>query len=58
MGEALETRRMALEQGVSNGHPAHHPIPRANFDGAVSYFASGAKVPAPPLSDHQMSLVA
>ena len=58
MDEALATRRMALEQGVSNGHPAHHPIPRKNFESSVSYFASGAKVPAPELNEHQMSLVA
>jgi len=58
MDEALETRKLALEQGVSNGHPAHHPIPRRNFESAVSYFASGTKIPAPPLNTHQMSLVA
>jgi len=56
--DALVTRQMALEQGVSNGHPAHHPIPRKNFESSVSYFASGAKVPAPELNEHQMSLVA
>ena len=60
MDEALVTRRLAVEQGVSNGHPAHHPIPRKNFlpESTVAYFASGKQVPAGALNEHQMSLVA
>jgi len=43
---------------LSCRHPAHHPVPRKNFQNNIGYFSSGRHVPAPPLNPHQMSLVA
>ena len=36
--EALQTRRLATERGVGNGHRSHHPIPRELLEApAVSH---------------------
>ena len=39
--EALQTRRLATERGVGNGHRSHHPIPRELLEApAVSHASS------------------
>lgn len=34
--EALETRVLGWQNGIGNGHPAHHPLPRARFEGEAA----------------------
>ena len=39
--EALETRRLGWRRGIGNGHPAHHPLPRARFEGEAATGGAG-----------------
>ena len=39
--EALETRQLGWAKSVGNGHPAHHPLPRARFEGESATGGAG-----------------